>query len=92
VERAYHRRLAGGSSAGRERDYLLDRLKLPRSRRTACGGSRSPLDANCGTKMEPNGGTICARSRSASRSSTRAKFASWARKPNCYGHLPSLRE
>jgi hypothetical protein len=54
-------------------------------------GSRSPLDASCGTKMEPIGGTICVRSRNASKSSTRAKFASWARKPNCYGHLPPLR-
>ncbi len=63
----------------------------PRSRRTVCGGSRSRLDASCGTKMEPIGGTICVRSRNASRSSTRARFASWDRKLNCYGHLPPLR-
>ena len=64
----------------------VERLGL-RSRRTVCGGSRSPLDASCGTKMEPIGGTICVRSRNLSRSSTRANFASSARKPNCYGHL-----
>lgn len=35
-----------------------------RSHRTACAGLRSPRDANFGTKTEPIGGTICARSRS----------------------------
>ena len=29
----------------------VERL-APRSRRTACGGSRSPRDASCGTKMK----------------------------------------
>ena len=41
----------------------------------------------CGTKMEPIGGTICGRSRNASRSSIRAKSVSSARKLNCSGHL-----
>lgn len=37
--------------------------------------------------LPPIGGTICVRSRNASRSSIRAKSASSARKPNCSGHL-----
>jgi len=68
----------------------VERL-APRSRRTACGGSRSPLDASCGTKMELIGGTICVRLPSASKSSSRARFASSVRKLNCYGHLSPLR-
>jgi hypothetical protein len=69
----------------------LSSASAPRSRRTACGGSRLSLDESCGTKMEPIGGTIYVRSRNVSRSSIRAKSASSARKPNCYGHLSPLR-
>jgi hypothetical protein len=41
--------------------------------------------------MELIGGTTCVRLPSAWKSSTRARFASSVRKPNCYGHLSPLR-
>ena len=81
------RKRAARRGLTRSAQLLQLNYSAPRSRRAACGDSRLRRDASYGTKMEPIGVTICVRSRSESRSSTRVKSASSARKPNCYGHL-----
>jgi hypothetical protein len=65
---------AGKGSAGGMYRYYTCSTKARQGER-GCRGLTVPMD-----KLDRN----------ASRSSTRAKFASWARKPNCYGHLPPL--